>query len=559
MTLSATIQPRVGQSLITRVTRLYNGTLFDCLAELLQNSRRAGATRVEIDTGTLGGWPALVIRDDGSGIDDPAKVLTLGESGWGAETAQREDPAGMGIFSLAGRYVAIRSHSQAANSGWEVLIPDDAWQGGVALSVRPCSITAGTEIAVVLPETWIAALNSAVLDAARHYPLPVWFQGVEAQRQDFLDGASHIEEWQGCRIGVFKKYGSEPKDTPRINFHGVTVPCQSVEVQELRGNTWSARVDIIDAPALQLVLPARKEMVHNDALAALRIAMEGAIYRSLAAVGEHRLPFSDWQRARQFGVTLPEAAAWLESWSPSQADNNDWLQSHRLQAEGTIIVPCREADLEQAAAPVIGNAALLGAQAACCEAAFEGYGWYDRLPRITAIDFTFEQGGESWAYGDSAAELLPVGMTSGRVSNLHLDLTITPSGANESQPEVRTFDIDVLAAGNDAYSLDDAIVLIAEGARVELGELVDLMERALFCACDDCDSDSWETQHRYFVSEARNIAATLLFGEEEALIVALREVVQNHLMWRIPQGRRLSFVGSAHELSLSLDTVAVAV
>ena len=344
MTLSATIQPRVGQSLITRVTRLYNGTLFDCLAELLQNSRRAGATRVEIDTGTLGGWPALVIRDDGSGIDDPAKVLTLGESGWGAETAQREDPAGMGIFSLAGRYVAIRSHSQAANSGWEVLIPDDAWQGGVALSVRPCAISKGTEIAVVLPESWIASLNLAVMDAARHYPLPVWFQGVEAQRQDFLDGASHIEEWQGCRIGVFKKYGSEPKDTPRINFHGVTVPCQSVEVQELRGNTWSARVDIIDAPALQLVLPARKEMVHNDALAALRIAMEGAIYRSLAAVGEHRLPFSDWQRARQFGVTLPEAAAWLESWSPSQADNNDWLQSDRLPAEGTMIVPCREAD-----------------------------------------------------------------------------------------------------------------------------------------------------------------------------------------------------------------------
>ena len=185
-------------------------------------------------------------------------------------------------------------------------------------------------------------------------------------------------------------------------------------------------------------------------------------------------------------------------------------------------MPCREADLEQAAAPVIGNAALLGAQAVCCEAAFEGYGWYDRLPRIIAIDFTFEHGGESWAYGDGAAELLPVGMASGRVSNLHLDLTITPSGGSDARPEVRTFDIGVLAAGNDAYSLDDAIILIGAGAKVELGELVDLMERALFCSSDDCDSDSWETQHRYFVSEARNIAATLLFGEEEALIVALR-------------------------------------
>lgn len=461
MTLPATIQPRVGQSLITRVTRLYNGSLVDCLAELLQNSRRAGATRVDIETGTLGGWPALIVRDNGSGIDDPAKVLTLGESGWDQDIAHREDPAGMGFFSLAGRHVAIRSFAQSAGSGWEVLIPEDGWQGGVILSVRPHEICEGTEIAIVLPETWVAQLNSAVLDVARFYPLPVSFQGAVVTRQDFLEGAFRIEEWRGCQIGVFKKYGTEPKDTPRINFHGVTVPYHCIEVQELCGNTWSARVDIIDAPALQLVLPARKEMVQNDALAALRIAMEGAIYRSIAAVGEHRLPFSTWQRAAQFGVDLPEAAPWLESWRPSEADNNDWLQGDRIAAEGSIIVPCREADLEQAAAPVIGN-------------------------------------------------------------------------------------------------LDDAIVLIADGANIELGDLVSAMERSLFCSSDDCECDSWQTQHGYFVSEARNIAAKLLFGEEEALIVALREAVEEHLVWRIPTGRQLAITARAGELSLSLNTFATA-
>ena len=558
MTLPATIQPRVGQSLITRVTRLYNGSLVDCLAELLQNSRRAGATRVDIETGTLGGWPALIVRDNGSGIDDPAKVLTLGESGWDPDIAHREDPAGMGFFSLAGRHVAIRSFAQSAGGGWEVLIPEDGWQGGVILSVRPHAICEGTEIAIVLPETWTAQINSAVLDVARFYPLPVSFQGAVVTRQDFLEGACRIEEWRGCRIGVFMKYGTEPKDTPRINFHGVTVPCHCIEVQELRGNTWSVRVDIIDAPALQLVLPARKEMVRNDALAALLIAMEGAIYRSIAAVREHRLPFSAWQRAAQFGVDLPEAAAWLESWRPSEADNNDWLQGDRIAAEGSIIVPCREADLEQAAAPIIGNTALLGAQAVCCEAAFEGYVWYDSLPRITAIDFTFEQAGKSWVYGDSASEFLPVGLPSGRASNLHLDLTIAASAADEAQTEVRTFDIDLLIAGNDAYSLDDAIVLIADGANIELGDLVSAMELSLFCSSDDCECDSWQTQHGYFVSEARNIAAKLLFGEEEALIVALREAVEDHLVWRIPTGWQLSITARAGELSLSLDTIAAA-
>ncbi|MFD2427632.1 hypothetical protein ACFSUK_04385 [Sphingobium scionense] len=38
-------------------------------------------------------------------------------------------------------------------------------------------------------------------------------------------------------------------------------------------HNWRVRVDIIDAPALQLVLPARKEMVENEALSRLREAV----------------------------------------------------------------------------------------------------------------------------------------------------------------------------------------------------------------------------------------------------------------------------------------------
>ncbi|KUR75284.1 hypothetical protein [Novosphingobium sp. Fuku2-ISO-50] len=60
-----------------------------------------------------------------------------------------------------------------------------------------------------------------------------------------------------------------------------------------------------------------------------------------------------------------------------------------------------------------------------------------------------------------------------------------------------------------------------------------------------------------FLRDARNIAATLLCGEEQALIVGLRETVQDHLIWRIPPGRRLTFAATAHELSLGFDTIAV--
>jgi len=57
---------------------------------------------------------------------------------------------------------------------------------------------------------------------------------------------------------------------------------------------WAAKIDIVDAPELQLVLPARKEMVENGALQSLRAAIRLAIYRHIQALGSHRLAFADW-------------------------------------------------------------------------------------------------------------------------------------------------------------------------------------------------------------------------------------------------------------------------
>jgi hypothetical protein len=56
----------------------------------------------------------LSLTDNGTGIDDPAILLTLGDSDWEEETQNREDPAGMGIFSLANRGAEIHSN------GWSV-------------------------------------------------------------------------------------------------------------------------------------------------------------------------------------------------------------------------------------------------------------------------------------------------------------------------------------------------------------------------------------------------------------------------------------------------------
>lgn len=262
MSLPATIHTSVGQSLLGKITRFFNSGVSDVLVEALQNSRRAGASRVEIDVVDADGRAILVIRDDGSGVDDPTKLVTLGDSGWDATIANREDPAGMGVFSLAGRHVEIRSHARGADNGWRVVIPPEAWETSAALAVEPWEIDAGTEIRIDMPEALSNDLANAAANAARHYPLPVLFQGEELKRTDFLAGAVRVEDWQGCRIGIFHDRGHIPSSYARINFHGLTVACPMPGISEVDASeSWHVRVDIVDASTLQLVLPARKEMV----------------------------------------------------------------------------------------------------------------------------------------------------------------------------------------------------------------------------------------------------------------------------------------------------------
>ena len=96
-----------------------HGTARDSLVELLQNARRAGAGRVSVDIVAEAEGARLVVRDDVVGVADPALLFALGASGWDDAILVREDPAGMGVFSLAGRAVlnSRAAYDEAVHKG----------------------------------------------------------------------------------------------------------------------------------------------------------------------------------------------------------------------------------------------------------------------------------------------------------------------------------------------------------------------------------------------------------------------------------------------------------
>src|SRR3546814_6866408 len=75
-------------------------------------------------------------------------------------------------------------------------------------------------------------------------------------REDWLTGAETIVERDGVRIGIYRDPRHRHR-TSAINFHGVTTSCCLPMIIE-RDRQWSAKVDIVDAPQIHLVFPARK-------------------------------------------------------------------------------------------------------------------------------------------------------------------------------------------------------------------------------------------------------------------------------------------------------------
>jgi len=85
---------------------------FTLVSELLQNARRAGASTVELDYDETA--QTLRISDNGVGIEDFQRLLSLYESGWSPELCATERPFGVGFSQClyCARHCAIASGAQ---------------------------------------------------------------------------------------------------------------------------------------------------------------------------------------------------------------------------------------------------------------------------------------------------------------------------------------------------------------------------------------------------------------------------------------------------------------
>ncbi len=297
-----TIQATVNSRLLSKANRLFTGTLDGRVIEILQNARRAGATEVAI-TNEEG---SVTVHDNGRGIEDFAKLLDLGGSGWDEALESSEDPAGVGVFCLAPRRVTIRS------KGRMVTIEGDGWTGSpVEIRDDPASVP-GTVLRFE-DEPWT---SSNVDLHAVYCGMQVTVDGQACPTLAFLSDRAAAHPGLGCRIEVRESQDLDPwhrscvrgphwGDNVLVCFHGQMVSLSHHAVGE-QGLHYL--IEMTGEPTgIRLMLPARTRLVENEAFEVLKQALELEAFRYLQRRGHHRLPYNEYLRARELGVDLPEA------------------------------------------------------------------------------------------------------------------------------------------------------------------------------------------------------------------------------------------------------------
>lgn len=171
------------------------------MGELLQNARRSGATRIEVDYD----GDTVVVRDNGRGVasDEGLQAfLSVAQSGWNEETIEREHAFGLGFLSAlySCKHVEVaakatgmqvgRGFSAATESlleGGTALIRDIWMNDGARITLRGFNLTDHTYMWPADAQVLVSMMRGQLDRLCRGFPVEVFYNGQQIERPDACD------------------------------------------------------------------------------------------------------------------------------------------------------------------------------------------------------------------------------------------------------------------------------------------------------------------------------------------------------------------------------------
>ena len=481
--MQQTICAKVNPRLLTKADRLFIGSVDGRIIEILQNARRAGATEVRISSKD----DLITVCDNGSGIEDFQKLLDLGGSGWDEKLEAGEDPAGVGLFSLAPKEVTIISGSR------QTVIDKDGWTGKPVEVTETAEVVKGTILKFRDEQPWGMEVveKHAVFAGIR-----VIVDGKYCHQMAFCSSDAAHHENPGCTIEVTDEISKYHRDWSSscyydrvlVNFHGQVVQLDDWSSKSRQGLT--ILVDIADQTDIRLMLPARTRLVENQAFEQLKAAIELEYYKYFQKQKTHNLHYDEYLRAKELGIELPEAEPqyqtgliWGECCEPIEV-----VMPKDFKLQDCYL--CFSKDFKDETAQA--NAHLLSAIGEFKENPFVpvtinngymGYSW-TKLPKVTKVMVT--KGAEKLRHSINCSEIacfddliITVHTSDGKKFSSNVDMAV------------------VTEPPRGKYQWIDQLVCVTKDARNHLSSDNIWFHIGGF----DLEGDSYDTQLYYFEKE----------------------------------------------------------
>ena len=218
MTSQATISVKFDRASLLKTMRFAFARRDTVVAELIQNSRRAGATRIDIDYDRE--KAQLRISDDGCGLGDFAKLIHFSVSGWDQETQSIEQPFGIGFLSAiyAGTAVTVESRGKRVEIESSAVLSGS--RADVPFPVTPSEVCQGAVVTIHGFELDDAKI--CVGDIVQGFPVPVYYNG-ECVPRPYAMGPSAV----ACDVGNVIFLGEFPAlvatGEPQVYLQGLRV------------------------------------------------------------------------------------------------------------------------------------------------------------------------------------------------------------------------------------------------------------------------------------------------------------------------------------------------
>ena len=366
------------------IRRLFSNNWNEIFGELLQNSQRAGATRVDVRVE----GNRVTVADNGhgllGGVAGFEKLLALAVSEYESERAMAQDPMGLGVHALlASKYVTevtFESH------GFGIRIDTQKWWAdadyyrtwykqvyeigyqhkGVILSFTTSEEEAERVRAMLLeraPKSEKDWYYHRPTNPARGYGdiLTVTCDGEPVKATDPRSAVAKDPlltfEYQGNRVEV----GLFAEDSSYANnvAHGLVVNWYGQIIEDLQFSTFFVTLRVREGRPVNPKAPVRTGLIEDDARKALQQEIEDRVFALLATPGKHiTVLFLEKLSRLNRERYLKESPYWvvrrlLSSKDPDYYYNRDIYKSPTQHGENEIVARGEELVFAKAGVTIV--------------------------------------------------------------------------------------------------------------------------------------------------------------------------------------------------------------